>query len=184
MTATDDEQARAQTNNVRIRHWAAPTRLIAAMIPLSGSPPRVMAGAGQPPTSVASGEDVGARTMSGHDTGGDNSTLNPGTPTHTVTGVEFARTKLDAAGRLTRTGETFMLEADMVLKAIGQSFVSDPVGEALALHDGRIVVDADRRTSLPGVHAGGDCVPGADLTVSAVQDGKRAAAAIHRQLCG
>ncbi len=28
MTATGEEQAWAQTNNVRIRHWAAPTRLI------------------------------------------------------------------------------------------------------------------------------------------------------------
>ncbi len=78
-----------------------------------------------------------------------------------------------------------MLAADMVLKAIGQSFV---VGSgrrrAPAVRDGRIVVDADRRTSLPGVYAGGDCVPGADLTVIAVQDGKLAAAAIHRQLTG
>jgi dihydropyrimidine dehydrogenase (NAD+) subunit PreT len=32
------------------------------------------------------------------------------------------------------------------------------------------------------VFAGGDCVAGADLTVTAVQDGKLAAAAIHRDL--
>ena len=70
----------------------------------------------------------------------------------------------------------------MVLKAIGQSFVADPVDGGPAVRDGRIVVDADRRTSLAGVYAGGDCVPGADLTVAAVQDGKLAAAAIHRQL--
>ncbi len=70
----------------------------------------------------------------------------------------------------------------MVLKAIGQSFVADPVDGGPLVRDGRIVVDADRRTSLDGVYAGGDCVPGADLTVAAVQDGKLAAAAIHRQL--
>jgi glutamate synthase (NADPH/NADH) small chain len=35
------------------------------------------------------------------------------------------------------------------------------------------------RTSLPGVYAGGDCVAGVDLTVAAVQDGKRAAEAIN-----
>ena len=40
----------------------------------------------------------------------------------------------------------------------------------------------DRQTSLDGVYAGGDCVPGTDLTVVAVQDGKIAAQAIHRQL--
>ena len=45
--------------------------------------------------------------------------------------------------------------------------------------DGRIVVDAERRTSLPGVWAGGDCVLGGeDLTVAAVEDGKQAARSI------
>ena len=42
----------------------------------------------------------------------------------------------------------------------------------------------ERRTSLPDVYAGGDCVAGVDLTVVAVQDGKIAAEAIHRQLMG
>ena len=51
--------------------------------------------------------------------------------------------------------------------------------EAPALKDGRIVVDAERRTSLKGVWAGGDCVAGGlDLTVSAVEDGKQAARSI------
>ena len=57
----------------------------------------------------------------------------------------------------------------------GLSFSTLSTGE-------RIAVDADRATSLPGVYAGGDCVAGLDLTVSAVEDGKRAAAAIHRSL--
>lgn len=48
--------------------------------------------------------------------------------------------------------------------------------------DGRFAVNEDRQTSLPNVFAGGDCVPGIDLTVSAVQDGKVAAEAIHRLL--
>ena len=138
MTATDDEQAWARTHNVRIRHWAAPARLV-------------------------SGIDAATQDA-------------------TVTGVEFARTTLDAAGRLVLTEESFVLDADMVLKAIGQSFVADPVNNLPALRDGRIVVDADRRTSLPNVYAGGDCVPGTDLTVAAVQDGKVAATAIHRML--
>ena len=47
----------------------------------------------------------------------------------------------------------------------------------------RIVVDAERRTSLEGVWAGGDCVfGGEDLTVSAVEDGKQAARSIIAQL--
>ena len=50
--------------------------------------------------------------------------------------------------------------------------------------DGRIAVDAQGRTSVPRVFAGGDCVAGADLTVAAVEGGKVAAAAIHRLLTG
>jgi glutamate synthase (NADPH/NADH) small chain len=45
------------------------------------------------------------------------------------------------------------------------------------------VVDEERRTSLPGVWAGGDCVAaGEDLTVVAVEDGKQAALSIDRAL--
>ena len=102
--------------------------------------------------------------------------------------VEFEYTQLDEAGRLAGTGDRFALAADMVFKAIGQVFVPDPltVGDAepLDLADGRILVNADRRTSLPGVYAGGDCVAGLDLTVRGVEDGKVAARAIDRALRG
>lgn len=105
-----------------------------------------------------------------------------------VTGVEFERTRADDAGRLAATGERFVIEADTVLKAIGQTFVPDPLrmsdGVALVVEEGRIRVDADGLTSIAGVYAGGDCVAGEDLTVQAVQDGKLAAEAIHRYLVG
>ena len=53
----------------------------------------------------------------------------------------------------------------------------------LSLKQGRIVADDDGRTGVPGLYAGGDCrLGGRDLTVEAVQDGKRAALAIHAQL--
>jgi glutamate synthase (NADPH/NADH) small chain len=136
MSATHHEQDWAQTNGVRIRHWAAPQRLLAR--------------------------------------------------NEHVTGVEFMRTRLDPAGRVVAAGGSFQLPADMVLKAVGQAFVADPLdrdgGHGLAVEAGRIAVDAERRTSLGGVYAGGDCVRGLDLTVAAVQDGKLAAEAIHRQL--
>ncbi len=136
MSATQKEQDWAQTNGVRIRHWATPTRLL-----------------------------------------GENGA---------VAAVEFERTNLAPNDRLHTTGEHYTLHADMVLKAVGQVFVADPqhadVAVPLALHDGRIAVDGDRRTSVPGVYAGGDCVGGPDLTVSAVEDGKNAAEAIHRAL--
>jgi glutamate synthase (NADPH/NADH) small chain len=86
------------------------------------------------------------------------------------------------------TGETFVLDADMVFKAIGQTFVAralDSAVGAIALDGGRIKVDAERRTTLAGVWAGGDCIAGGkDLTVVAVEDGKIAAESIHRALMG
>lgn len=100
-----------------------------------------------------------------------------------VVGVEFERTREDEAGRLIDTGERFTVEADMVLKAIGQKLVADGIDRAiLALDGGRIVVDDERRTSLAQVWAGGDCAvhQGLDLTVQAVQDGKLAAESMDR----
>jgi glutamate synthase (NADPH/NADH) small chain len=100
--------------------------------------------------------------------------------------VEFEYTQLDDKGRLMATGDRFSLLADMLFKAIGQTFMPAPLGngaaEPLELSGGRIVVNVDRQTSLPNVWAGGDCIPGQDLTVSAVQDGKIAAHAIDRYL--
>jgi glutamate synthase (NADPH/NADH) small chain len=92
-----------------------------------------------------------------------------------VTGVEFERVAHDGST------ERFTIEADMVLKAIGQTLV--PIGldrELLTLDQSRVAVDADMRTSLDNVWAGGDCAAssGVDLTVQAVQDGKLAAASI------
>jgi dihydropyrimidine dehydrogenase (NAD+) subunit PreT len=77
------------------------------------------------------------------------------------------------------TGEKFEIEADMIFKAIGQTY-SDVTGGAIALDQGRIKVDAEKRTSVKGIWAGGDCVAGGkDLTVASVDDGRRAAESIH-----
>lgn len=95
-----------------------------------------------------------------------------------VTGVRFVHTAMQG-GRLVETGESFTLEADMVLRAIGQTYVAEPAA-ALALEGGRIRTDEQGRTSLAGVWAGGDCrFGGRDLTVEAVQHGKIAARSIH-----
>ncbi|NBC31639.1 MAG: FAD-dependent oxidoreductase [Alphaproteobacteria bacterium] len=100
--------------------------------------------------------------------------------------IEFEYTQLDGAGRLVGTGDTFTLLADQVFKAVGQVFVPAPLGretaDMLEMAGDRIAVNDDRQTSLPDVFAGGDCVPGLDLTVQAVEDGKRAAEAIDRRL--
>jgi glutamate synthase (NADPH/NADH) small chain len=106
-------------------------------------------------------------------------------PAGNVHAVALERTRLEN-GRLVGTGEIVTLPADMVFKAIGQTFVPAPLdgsAEEIRLEGGRIAVDAERRTSMAGVWAGGDCVAGGeDLTVAAVEDGKVAAESIHRAL--
>lgn len=101
-----------------------------------------------------------------------------------VTGIACEHTAM-RNGKLTGTGEMFTLVADMVFKAIGQTFVGDPIGKRIALEAGRIKVDAEGRTSVKGIWAGGDCTAGGeDLTVTAVADGRDAAESIHRALMG
>ena len=79
----------------------------------------------------------------------------------------------------TSTGEKFEIKADMIFKAIGQSYI-DVTGGTIALDQGRIKVDAEKRTSVKGIWAGGDCIAGGkDLTVASVDDGRRAAESIH-----
>jgi glutamate synthase (NADPH/NADH) small chain len=82
------------------------------------------------------------------------------------------------------TEGTLTLRCDQLLKAIGQTFLPGDLGaEMCELEGGRLEVDAERRTSLAGVWAGGDCVAGGkDLTVAAVEDGKQAALSIDRTL--
>ena len=101
---------------------------------------------------------------------------------HHVQAVRFARQAL-VDGRLQPTGQTRTFAADMVLKAIGQRLDGALLaGSQLPLLDGRVVADDDGHTGLPGVYAGGDCrLGGRDLTVEAVQDGKRAALAMHAE---
>src|SRR6185312_14358999 len=99
-----------------------------------------------------------------------------------ITGIEFGYTRADG-GSLVETGERFTLDADVVMKAIGQNFVAQPLGSALELRQGRIVTDDEGRTSNAKVWAGGDCrLGGRDLTVEAVEHGKVAARSIHEAL--
>lgn len=99
-----------------------------------------------------------------------------------VCGVEFERTQM-LGGKLQGGGERFVVAADMVLKAIGQTMVAQPLGSALELQSGRIHTDAHGQTSHAKVWAGGDCrAGGRDLTVEAVEHGKVAARAIHATL--
>jgi len=100
-----------------------------------------------------------------------------------LTGVELEYTREDA-GKLVGTGETMTLPCDQLFTAIGQAFIpADIAGVPLLQEKGRLTVDAERRTSVPGIWAGGDCIAnGKDLTVAAVEDGKQAALSIDRAL--
>jgi dihydropyrimidine dehydrogenase (NAD+) subunit PreT len=85
-----------------------------------------------------------------------------------------------------RDGTEAVFDADMVFKAIGQRLDPGPWEQAgLVLDGGRIAAGADGATAVAGLWVGGDCrAGGRDLTVQAVEDGKRAAQSIHAWLQG
>jgi glutamate synthase (NADPH/NADH) small chain len=93
----------------------------------------------------------------------------------------------DATGRPSPrpvAGSEFVLAADQIVKAVGQNKPALATLLDLETRKGFISVDAGFQTSQVGVYAIGDCIraSGAASTVMAVEDGKLAAAAIHRQL--
>lgn len=109
-----------------------------------------------------------------------------------VTGVECQRMELgepDESGRrrpVPVAGSEFIVAADSVAIAIGYN--ADPLVPASmeGVRANRwhlLEVDPDTgMTSRPGVFAGGDNVNGADLVVTALADGRRAAAAMDLYL--
>ena len=100
-----------------------------------------------------------------------------------LTGLRCTHMK-DESGKLVPTGRISDYAADMIFKAIGQT-PKDVASGQIKLQGGRILVDAEKRTSVNGIWAGGDCVAGGeDLTVAAVDDGRRAAESIHATLMG
>ncbi len=98
--------------------------------------------------------------------------------------IRFARTEL-VDGKLVLGEDGFVLNADMILKAVGQSLEVLDADALPKIERGRILVNSESlETTLPGVFAGGDCIAGQDLTVQAVADGKRAALGINALLEG
>ncbi|MBL8222213.1 MAG: FAD-dependent oxidoreductase, partial [Bryobacterales bacterium] len=104
-----------------------------------------------------------------------------------ITGLECTRVELglpDASGRPApkdEPGESFVIPADQIIKAIGQQKPPLAATLGMATDRGFLRVNSTFETSLPGVYAGGDCIraKGSASTVMAVQDGKLAAQAIH-----
>ncbi len=81
------------------------------------------------------------------------------------------------------TGETILLDVDMVIKATGQLPFEELVNRNEFIHNsGRLLVDDQKETSIASIFAGGDCVNGGKEVVDAVQAGKDAAAGILNYL--
>ncbi len=99
-----------------------------------------------------------------------------------ATAVRFVRSSGGPGASSTDSTQTFA--ADTVLRAIGQKLDTAVLAAGgVPIANGRVLADADGRCGLPRLYFGGDCrAGGRDLTVEAVEDGKRAAAAIHADL--
>lgn len=97
-----------------------------------------------------------------------------------VSGVRLARLGADKRP----TGEQQVIEADLVLVAIGQGRLTEIVKglDGVQVADGRVVVDGLGATGRPGVFAGGDCANGGKEVVNAAAEGKTAAQGIHAWL--
>lgn len=105
-----------------------------------------------------------------------------------VKGLVCSKMELGAADPSGRrspvdTGETFSLQADMIIKAAGQMpFAALMQQQQLANAYGKLIIRENGQTNFPGVFAGGDCVNGGKEVVDAVQAGKDAAKGILEYL--
>lgn len=106
-----------------------------------------------------------------------------------VTGLACARTQVEGRGRRCRVeitpGSDFVLEVDMVVKALGQQPVTQFLEKipGVELKNGRVLVNPEtHQTGNPKYFAGGDCVNGGQEVVDAVAEGMAAARGIDRWL--
>jgi len=110
-----------------------------------------------------------------------------------VTGLRCQRMALGEADESGRRrpepipGSEFVIEADMVVVAIGtrsNPLLTSTAPDLKVNQWGYIETDPYGMTSMPGVFAGGDIVRGAATVILAMGDGKRAAASIASYLAG
>ncbi|MCX7590598.1 MAG: FAD-dependent oxidoreductase [Kiritimatiellae bacterium] len=109
-------------------------------------------------------------------------------------GVRFARMQLGEFDRTGRRrpreipGEDFVVEADQIVAAIGQTLSPSDVLDGVELKLGRgNWIEADPvtgQTSVAWIFAGGDAVTGPASVVEAIAAGERAAVGIDRYLTG
>jgi glutamate synthase (NADPH/NADH) small chain len=106
-----------------------------------------------------------------------------------LAGIHMAKTELKDDGKRGKLveveGSEHTLKADIVLLALGFNHQPMPWLQKLGAklnQWGGIETDAHNQSSIDGLYAGGDCVRGADLAVSAAKDGKIAALRIIERL--
>ena len=87
---------------------------------------------------------------------------------------------------LVRTGQTEVIEADVLVQALGQTGDYDAFKglKGLIVADGAVQVGADMQTGAKGVFAGGDMVPSARNVTAAIGMGKKAARSMDAFLRG
>jgi glutamate synthase (NADPH/NADH) small chain len=132
------------------------------------------------------------RTSSAHEEGGERvfsvSTERFLGEDGAVTGIEITEVEMVDGRFVPVEGTTRVLPAQLVLLAMG--FVGpqrEGLLEALGVElDGRgnVARDASWATSVPGVYVAGDMGRGQSLIVWAIAEGRAAAAAVDRHLCG
>jgi heterodisulfide reductase subunit A-like polyferredoxin len=109
-----------------------------------------------------------------------------------VTGVECLKIELgelDESGRprpVSIKGSEFTLECDLAVVAVGQAIDKDSLNNMGVTSERNFykVNEITLETSMKGVFAGGDNIPGSATVIGAVSDGKRAAESIDRYLKG
>lgn len=82
-------------------------------------------------------------------------------------------------------GSNFLLDADTVIVAIGQTpnpLLAKTLPNLKTNPNGTIVIDKNFMTSIKGVFAGGDIVTGSDTVIAAMGTGKKAAESIDRYI--
>ncbi len=106
-----------------------------------------------------------------------------------VQGIKCRRTRLsskkDNSGRpipIEVKGTDFLLEADSVIIAIGQSIGAKWLDRFDRTKGGYVKVSDNFQTSVPAIFAGGDMIAGEGTIVQSVASGKYAAHAIHKYL--
>lgn len=108
-----------------------------------------------------------------------------------VSGIECIRMELgepDESGRrspIAVEGSEFMIDADVVIMALGTSpnpLIKDTTDGLETNRRGCIVADEEGTTSRAGVFAGGDAVTGAATVILAMGAGRKAAKAIHEYI--